>query len=38
MLMKATLGDDGRTIELGWQDGAVSRFHAMWLRDNALDD
>ncbi|CDX59383.1 putative gamma-butyrobetaine dioxygenase [Mesorhizobium plurifarium] len=38
MLTRVTLGDDGRTIELGWQDGAVSRFHAMWLRDNALDD
>jgi gamma-butyrobetaine dioxygenase len=38
MLMKATLGDEGRTIELGWKDGARSRFHAMWLRDNALDD
>ncbi|TPI39854.1 gamma-butyrobetaine dioxygenase [Mesorhizobium sp. B3-1-9] len=38
MLATVTLGDDGRTIELGWEDGAVSRFHAMWLRDNALDD
>lgn len=38
MLTTATLGDDGRTIELGWKDGTASRFHAMWLRDNALDD
>ena len=38
MLTKATLGDEGRTIELGWKDGTISRFHAMWLRDNALDD
>ena len=38
MLTKATLGDEGRTIDLGWQDGTHSRFHAMWLRDNALDD
>ncbi|TPJ29542.1 gamma-butyrobetaine dioxygenase [Mesorhizobium sp. B2-8-3] len=38
MLATVTLGDDGGTIELGWKDGAVSRFHAMWLRDNALDD
>ena len=38
MLTTVTLGDDGQTIELGWKDGAVSRFHAMWLRDNALDD
>ncbi|MBN9551307.1 MAG: gamma-butyrobetaine dioxygenase [Alphaproteobacteria bacterium] len=38
MLTRATPGDEGRTIELGWKDGARSRFHAMWLRDNALDD
>ena len=38
MLTTATLGDEGRTIELGWKDGARNRFHAMWLRDNALDD
>ncbi|MBZ9732473.1 gamma-butyrobetaine dioxygenase [Mesorhizobium sp. CA18] len=38
MLTTVTLGDEGRTIELGWKDGARSRFHAIWLRDNALDD
>ncbi|MEI9401477.1 gamma-butyrobetaine hydroxylase-like domain-containing protein [Mesorhizobium argentiipisi] len=37
MLRTATLADDGRVIELGWKDGTVSRFHAIWLRDNALD-
>ncbi|AZO12274.1 MULTISPECIES: gamma-butyrobetaine dioxygenase [unclassified Mesorhizobium] len=37
MLTTATLGDGGRTIELAWKDGKRSRFHAMWLRDNALD-
>ncbi|MGX5802398.1 2-trimethylaminoethylphosphonate dioxygenase [Bradyrhizobium sp. Arg314] len=38
MLTRATPSDEGRTIELGWKDGERSRFHAMWLRDNALDD
>ncbi|MBZ9819284.1 gamma-butyrobetaine dioxygenase [Mesorhizobium sp. CA4] len=38
MLATATLGDGGRVIALGWKDGTVSRFHAIWLRDNALDD
>src|SRR4051794_39827040 len=38
MLTHVLIGDEGRTIELGWQDGTRSRFHAMWLRDNALDD
>lgn len=38
MLTKAVIGDDGRTIELDWENGTRARFHAMWLRDNALDD
>ncbi|RUW58783.1 gamma-butyrobetaine dioxygenase [Mesorhizobium sp. M7A.F.Ca.US.008.03.1.1] len=38
MLTHALIGDEGRTIELGWQDGTRSHFHAVWLRDNALDD
>ncbi|PBB68951.1 gamma-butyrobetaine dioxygenase [Mesorhizobium sp. WSM4312] len=38
MLTHALIGDEGRTIELGWQGGRRTRFHAMWLRDNALDD
>jgi gamma-butyrobetaine hydroxylase len=38
MLTKAVIGDEGRTIELDWEDGTRARFHAMWLRDNALDD
>jgi gamma-butyrobetaine dioxygenase len=29
--------DDGRAIALTWPDGATTRFHAIWLRDNALD-
>lgn len=38
MLTHALVGDEGRTIELGWKDGRRTRFHAIWLRDNALDD
>ncbi|MDX8435038.1 MULTISPECIES: gamma-butyrobetaine dioxygenase [Mesorhizobium] len=38
MLTKALIGDDGRTVELSWDNGMRTRFHAMWLRDNALDD
>ena len=38
MLTHALIGDEGRTIELGWKDGTRTRFHAMGLRDNALDD
>jgi [2-(trimethylamino)ethyl]phosphonate dioxygenase len=38
MLAKATIADKGKTIELAWEDGASARFHAIWLRDNALDD
>jgi gamma-butyrobetaine dioxygenase len=38
MLTHALIGDEGRTIELGWENGTRTRFHAMWLRDNALDD
>ncbi|WP_322414799.1 2-trimethylaminoethylphosphonate dioxygenase [Mesorhizobium huakuii] len=38
MLTHALIGDEGKTIELGWQGGRRARFHAMWLRDNALDD
>jgi len=38
MLTGAVIGDEGQVIELEWRDGARARFHAMWLRDNALDD
>lgn len=27
----------GEALRLRWQDGAEARFHAVWLRDNALD-
>ncbi len=29
--------DDGDAIRLTWPDGVAARFHAVWLRDNALD-
>lgn len=29
--------EDGRALRLLWQDGVEARFHAIWLRDNALD-
>ncbi len=28
---------DGREVALRWADGQTRRFHALWLRDNALD-
>ena len=28
---------DNKALELGWNDGSRARFHAIWLRDNALD-
>jgi gamma-butyrobetaine dioxygenase len=29
--------DDGNAIAITWPDGGTARFHALWLRDNALD-
>ena len=29
--------EDGVALTAHWQDGGQSRFHAIWLRDNALD-
>ncbi len=29
--------DDGAVMVVGWGSGTRSRFHAIWLRDNALD-
>lgn len=28
---------DGRVLRLQWSDGRTSRYHAIWLRDNATD-
>ena len=30
--------DDGAAIAVHWPAGGTSRFHAVWLRDNALDE
>ncbi|PSJ64213.1 2-trimethylaminoethylphosphonate dioxygenase [Pseudaminobacter soli (ex Li et al. 2025)] len=38
MLKNVSVTDDGRTVELVWNDDHRARFHAVWLRDNALDD
>jgi gamma-butyrobetaine dioxygenase len=35
--MKATIIDRGEALELVFADGQRARFHALWLRDNALD-
>ena len=37
MLSKCDRLDDGRIVGLTWDDGLEARFHAFWLRDNALD-
>ncbi|MDX1400549.1 MAG: TauD/TfdA family dioxygenase, partial [Kiloniellales bacterium] len=37
-LKNLELLDDGRALSLTWEDGVTSRFHAIWLRDNALDE
>jgi gamma-butyrobetaine dioxygenase len=29
--------DDGRAVRLAFENGETARFHAVWLRDNALD-
>ena len=29
--------DAGKSVCLNWKDGQSARFHAIWLRDNALD-
>jgi gamma-butyrobetaine hydroxylase len=37
-LHSARTSDGGSIVELAWSDGTIARFHALWLRDNALDD
>ncbi|MBF8223185.1 TauD/TfdA family dioxygenase [Halomonas sp. 328] len=29
---------DARVVTLGWSDGRVSRYHGIWLRENAADE
>lgn len=36
-IRQAEVIQDGRALRLSWQDGTEARFHAVWLRDNALD-
>jgi gamma-butyrobetaine dioxygenase len=36
-MIKAHVIDAGRAVEIHWAGGDKSRFHAVWLRDNALD-
>jgi len=36
-LRSAEVGRDGAYVTLRWADGEEARFHALWLRDNALD-
>ncbi|WP_120498610.1 gamma-butyrobetaine dioxygenase [Kiloniella sp. EL199] len=33
----ATILNDGKALQVTWQDASSARFHALWLRDNALD-
>lgn len=37
LIERAAVFADGSAVHVHWQDGAHSRFHAVWLRDNALD-
>ena len=37
-LCAVDLLDDGEALAIRFADGRVIRFHAIWLRDNALDD
>ncbi len=36
-LVSAEKSSDGLVLSLAWEDGFKARFHAIWLRDNALD-
>lgn len=36
-LVSAEKSSDGLVLSLVWEDGFRARFHAIWLRDNALD-
>ncbi|SFL42452.1 2-trimethylaminoethylphosphonate dioxygenase [Shimia aestuarii] len=37
MVDKVEVGAEGRFLTVGFADGSEARFHAVWLRDNALD-
>ena len=36
-MTEAHVIDGGRAVEIRWAGGGRARFHAVWLRDNALD-
>ena len=36
-LSKVEVMDGGAAVRLFWDGGVSARFHALWLRDNALD-
>ncbi len=36
-LTAVTRLDDGQALRVTWSNGQTARFHAVWLRDNALD-
>lgn len=38
VLYSVNLSDNGRVLNTHWTDGSILRFHAFWLRDNALDE
>ena len=37
ILQSVEIADGGASLALQWAGGAAARFHAIWLRDNALD-
>ncbi len=37
VLERSELLENGGALRLTWPDGTTARFHAIWLRDNALD-
>jgi len=37
-LQQADILDGGNSLRVSWLDGSSSRFHALWLRDNALNE
>src|SRR5258708_9852310 len=36
-IAEARIIEGGKAVRLTWGDGGAARFHAIWLRDNALD-
>ena len=37
LVKETTLLNEGKALSVSWEDGTTARFHAIWLRDNALD-